>query len=208
MWVYISWVALIPILVIFVFLTIKEIRVYIGLKNLKKVQFITPKKFTKIELKEIDVNYRLPVGQKPFFEFVVPKLEVAQKQRMYTGNTKSGIKLPFMSLSLQNRKFYDTNNFHSWGNARITLTNKLIRIIGLEEHAIKREINLTNLEEIKFVDNEKTIQLNARTSSWPLKIKFSTKEEAIEFQNAIWSIILVYNPRILTEYKNEKNNKK
>ncbi len=170
-----------------IYFSIKELNSIIDIYKLSKAEIINFNNFKKLDLIEVEPDYRIPRGQKAYFIFEAKNLKIAQKQRKYTGTTKSNIHLPFMKLSLQNREFYDINSYTSWGICKITITNKLIRIISQSDKPAKREINLIDIEEVKLVDNYKTVYLSSRKKLWPIKIKFYSKDDANKFQNAIWS---------------------
>ena len=101
-------IMLFPLLCLLMFLTYKEFKVIIGIKQLTKTTTINHHKYTKLDLKEIPVNYRIPRGQKAYLVVELKNTFKAQSQRMYTGHTKGGIRFPFFIL-YQHKENNSTN---------------------------------------------------------------------------------------------------
>ncbi len=207
MWVYISWLILVPLLAVLIYKTYKQfILVYKAYIFEKKTNFIDQHNYNKLDLNEVKPNYRIPRGQTAFFVFHATNLKKGEKQRKYTGNNKSGIKLPFMNLSLQDKTFYDTNSFSNWGETTITMTNKLVRVVCTGDKPFKKEVKLSDVDEISFVEDNKTVNLSTKSYSWPMRLKFKTKEEANKFQNAFWTLFHTYSRASKSKTKKKQEN--
>lgn len=205
MGIYIAYGSLIPLIVILTYLIFKEINNIQHHRSLKrnvenKNINITHKDFTKLDLKIVEADYRLPKGQWAHFTYDLPLIKEGVKNRKYTGNTISGIRLPFMSLSIQNKEFRDENEFINKGPAKITLTNKLLRVQShMSDNSLRRNWKLSSIEQVKFVTDDKTIQVSTNVNAWPLRLTFVSHEQAIEFINAIWTLIDKYTSIKLQE---------
>ena len=177
-------IALFPLLIILIFFTYKEYKVILGIKQLRKSKNINIDHYEHLSLKEVPVDYRIVRGQKAFLVLELNNTYKAQAQRMYTGHTKGGIRLPFFTLSTQKKRFYQQGEFISHGPSKLTVTNRLIRIQGTP---FRWTYNLKDIEQLKFIDNNKTLQLSTMRSAWPVKMVFSTKDEAELFLNTVWT---------------------
>ena len=175
---------LFPLLVTLIFFTYKEYRVISGILQLRKTKNINLDDYEHLDLKEVNVDYRIPRGQKAFLVLELNNTYKAQAQRMYTGHTKGGIRFPFFSLSTQKKRFYQQGEFIVHGPSKLTVTNRLIRIQG---DPFKWSYNLSDIEQLKFIDNNKTVQLTMIKSAWPVKMVFNTNKEAELFMNTVWT---------------------
>lgn len=187
--ILISWAALIPLLFILIYFTAKKLLIVIGIIGLERQIIVTPNNYNDLYLKEVGTDYRVPRGQVPYFTYEISNMEIGQKERKYVGSTKSGIRLPFMKLSLQNKTFIEGSTYESWGETKVTITNRIIRLVSHGDTPIKREIKIIDIEQMKYVGNSKTIQISSRGWAWPIRVSFQTKREAIEFQNGVWTIL-------------------
>ncbi|BDU67860.1 MAG: hypothetical protein TYPL_5130 [Candidatus Tyloplasma litorale] len=192
MWIkWLFYISLIPILTLILFLSyfsFVNFKKYYNLKKLEKTNKLNFDNYQKLDLIEKNPDYRIPNGQKVFFIYDQVNVSISQKQRKYTGNSKTGIRFPFMKLNLQNREFYDVNTFVKWGECKIFITNKIVRIISDWDKPLKKEIKIIDIENINLVDDVKTVLIRTKTISWPIKISFKLEEKAFEFQNALWTI--------------------
>ncbi len=193
MWIYVTWIIFVPTIIILTLYTTKEFIIIVGEYKLSKANKIDNENYNKLKLIEQKPDYRIPRGQTAYFVFDVPNMKMGQKQRKYTGSTKSNIKLPFMRLSLQNREFFDTHQYSDWGPVKVTLTNKLIRVVAQQDSPIKREFNIIDIEEIKLAEDNKTVHFSTRRSAWPLRLQFKNKVQAENFQNAFWTLLYEFS---------------
>lgn len=207
MWIYITWGMFLPLLALVVYkifkhsINIYKLNKYLTLEDV----IIDQDNYTKLELNPIKVDYRIPRTQKPFFVFDCPNIRMGQKTRKYTGHTKSGIRLPLLNLSFQNREFHDIHEYKDWGVAKVTMTNKLTRIICPDDKPLRREVNHCDVEEIKFTDDDRTIHISTKRSAWPIRIQFNNHEEAIKYLNAYWTLLLSYKDnRSSTDLRRDK----
>ncbi|NQX83480.1 MAG: hypothetical protein HRS50_02115 [Mycoplasmataceae bacterium] len=184
---------MIPLLTILIYFTIIQFKIVISQQKYKKALIISPDKFNVLTLNEVGTDYRVPRGQIPFFTYDVSNMEIGQKERKYIGNTKSGIKLPFMNLSLQNKTFIEGSTYEPWGITRVTITNRLIRLVANGDTPIKREIRIPDIDQIKLINSDKRVQITSRGWAWPIRLTFNSKQQAEEFQNACWTIFFEYH---------------
>lgn len=199
MGIYIAYGTLIPLTVVLLYLIYKYIvdirHEYLLKKNVEKKHLkIDHKNFTKLSLDEIvEADYRMPKGQWAHFIFDLPYLYEGAKARKYVGNTLSNIRLPFVSLSMQNREFRDESDFYNKGPAIVTFTNKILRVqTHKSDQSLRREFKWANIEQVKFVTDDKTIQVSMTRNAWPLRFTLNSHEEAIKFINAIWTMVDKY----------------
>ncbi len=193
MCVYISWAIFVPITILIVYkIYTTSQSIYRAVKYLNAEIEIDGDNFEMLELEKLKPDYRIARGQCVHFTFDAPNLKMGRKTRKYTGNTKSGIKLPFMNLSLQNRQFADVYEYAPWGMVKVTMTNKKIRIIGKDEIPLRREYDIINVEEIFFIEDDKTVHFSTKKNAWPMRISFKTHEEARRFVNAFWTLLTTY----------------
>lgn len=155
-----------------------------GIRALNKTKIIDHNNYEHLDLKEVPVDYRIPRGQKAYLVIDIKNTYKAQAQRMYTGHTKGGIKFPFFTLSTQKKRFYQEGAFISHGPSKITVTNRLIRIQG---NPFKWDYNIASIEQLKFIDDDKTLQLSLPRSSWPIKMAFNSHKDAELFLNTVWT---------------------
>jgi len=177
-------VFLFPLLCFLIFYTTKEYLKMKGIKEIKEAKIIDINNYQHIDLKEVKVDYKIPRGQKAYFVINLRQTYKAQTQRMYTGHTKGGIKFPFFNLSVQKKKFYQEGAFLKHGPSKLTITNRLIRIQG---DPFKWSYNLKDIEQLKLIDNAKTVQLSMTKAAWPAKFVFSSNKEAELFMNVVWT---------------------
>lgn len=212
MWIYVTWAIFIPITILLIYLVYKQAKLVI--KTYKYVNYVVDidqDNFEPQELIAIKPDYRIPRGQVLHFAFDAPNLRMGRKTRKYTGTTKSGIRLPLMNLSLQNRQFTDVHEYADWGITKISMTNKLIRVVCQDDRPLKREINLIDVEEIRFAEDNKTIHISSRKWAWPFRISFKNNKEATIFINAFWTLLFTYTgatPYIADKPKKRTRKKK
>lgn len=195
MGIYIAYGTLVPLTVILLYLIVKySIAIrheYLLQRNVEDRNLnITHRDFTKLDLEVVEADYRMPRGQWAHFIYTIPNLSEGQKTRKYVGNTVSGIKLPFMSLSMQNREFKDESDFAKRGPVKITMTNKILRVQSYKsDQSLLRDWKWADIIQAQFVTDDKTIQVTTNRNAWPLRFTFNNHEEAIEFVNAIWTLV-------------------
>ncbi len=198
MGIWITYGSLIPLIVILAYLIYKEatkmkqeLQLRKGITDNELV--ITHRDFSRLNLYNVEADYRLPRGQWAHFIYEVPAMAEATKKRKYTGNTVSGIKIPFMSISIQNREFKDVTDFIPRGPVKLTLTNKVLRIQSHKsDGSLKRDWYWASIEQVKFVVNDRTVQVSLNKGAWPMRFTFENTEQALEFSNAIWTLVEEY----------------
>ncbi len=200
-----SSIALLPFMYLLLRSIIKDIKEIIGITKWEKARKINYKNYEELELKEIDVDYIIPSGQIPYFEFNVPDIQIAVKQKKYTGNTRGGIKLPFFRLSLQDKELYDTFSFMNWGECRITITNKKLKIVSFGQEPTRKEMTIDAIENIELVDDDRTVFVSLSENAYPVKVKLSSNEVAEHFQNALWTI--KFSTRVTRSNSKKTNDK-
>lgn len=199
MGVYIKFGSLFTLLVITLYFLFREIKFYRGQRKLKKNILdkdieIKYNDYTTLDLEILEPMYRIPRGQWVHFSYDIPSAQEATRKRKYVGNSLSGIKLPFLTLSLQNKEFRDDTEFEERGPFRLTLTNKLLRAEAINsDKSVKREYKWSNIEQVRFVKNNLTVQINVVKSAWPIRFTFKKQEDAMEFCNAIWTLVDKYS---------------
>lgn len=191
-------IILIPLISILIYFTVKQIKIVVNQYRYTKVKDISHNKYDHLDLSfdNVETDYRIPRGQIPFFVFDISNMEVGQKERRYVGNAKSGIKIPFITISFQNKTFIESSTFQSWGYSKVTLTNRIIKFVSNSEKPIKREIKYLDIEQIKFVNSDKKVQIMTRNLSWPIRVTFLNNEDAVKFQNAVWTILYTYHDNL------------
>lgn len=192
-YMYVGWIAWIPTLIIvsiFLYKNILKIRNYY---SLKKVEIKTHENYDEIELNKIsNPGYRIPKGQIALFKFENVELYRMHRGRVSDGTSNSGIRIPFATLSFSKRRYYDKNFFMKQGAAKVILTNSNIRI-QVDENASLIENKINQVEQIRYVDDPKTVYYSQTKRAWPIKLRFATHEDAKLFINSIWTI---YNKSI------------
>ncbi len=194
MWIYVSWAMILPITIILIYKIYKHsIIIHKNTKYINMDEVVVDwENYTKLELEQVKPDYRIPRGQVAHFAFDIPNLRMGSKTRKYTGNTKSGIKFPLMNLSFQNREFHDIHEYKDWGTAKVTLTNKLTRVICQDDKPLRREVNHIDVEEIRFVEDNRTVHISTKKSTWPLRLQFKDHEDALQYLNAFWTLLFEY----------------
>ncbi len=182
-WIILS-IALFPLLVSLIFFTYKEYKVIKGKIQIKKTKLIRFDSYEEVELNEVPVDYRIPRGQKAYLVMDLKNVSKAQSQRMYTGHTKGGIRFPFFTLSTQRKRFYQQGEYIPYGNAKVIVTNRLIRIQG---QPFKWLYNLSEIEQLVFIDDNKTLELSLMKGAWPIKLNFNSKDDMELFLNTVWT---------------------
>lgn len=161
---------------------------------------VSHRDFTKLPLDHVEADYRLPRGQWAHFVFECKALYEGEKKRKYVGNTLSGIKLPFVDVSIQNKEFKDTSDFGNRGPVVATLTNRLLRVqTHNSNQSLKRTWNWSSIEQVKFVSDDRTIQVSTNRNAWPMRFEFESHSEALKFANAIWTLVDEYTSIKLEE---------
>ena len=181
---WISSITLTPVLFILLIYLVKEYKRFKGIKEINKAKIISMHDYNHLNLKEVKVDYKIPRGQKAYLVIGLKQTYKAQAQRMYTGHTAGGIKFPFFNLSIQKKKFYQQGAFLAHGSSKLTVTNRLIRIQG---DPFKWTYNLKDIEQLKLIDNNKTVQLSMAKAAWPAKFVFYSAKEAELFMNTVWT---------------------
>ncbi len=192
-------VPLLGLLIVIGFLILGEI------KNIKKIRehnkmvltreaVVSHRDFERLDIEEIlEPDYRIPRGQWLHFRFKVVNLSEAQKVRKYTGTNTSGLKIPLVDLSFQNKEFHDTTNFANRGPAVVNLTNAILRVeTDDSDQSLLRTWNWSSIERVKFVSDNRTIQVTTNRNAWPLRFQFEDHETALKFANAIWTLVDEY----------------
>lgn len=199
MGVYVEFGSLFTLLVIAIWYFQRELKFFIGQRKLKKNIIdkdieIKYNDFTTLDLEVLEPMYRIPRGQWVHFCYDIPSAQEATRKRKYVGNSLSSIKLPFVNLSLQNKEFRDDTEFEDRGPFRLTLTNKLLRAEAINsDKSVKREYKWANIEQVRFVKNNLTVQINVVKNAWPIRFSFNKQKDAIEFCNAIWTLVDKYS---------------
>ena len=187
MFYYLIAIAIIPFLGFMIYFLYIEIKIIKGSIIIKKVGRINQDNYNKIILNVIQTDYKLPRGQVAFNEFELKYTYKAQSQRMYTGDTKSGIKMPFFTLAFQKKRFYQLGGYIQHGPSKITITNKYIRLQGYKI-PFKWKYRILDIEELSLVDDGKTVYLGLKEKAWPNKLVFKNTKEAVLFINICWTI--------------------
>lgn len=181
---------------------VKDIVKLRGLTKLKKAKKINYNNYETLELQEVETDHIVPKGNMAYFTFEVPDVQIAVKQKKYTGNSRAGIKLPFFRLSLQDKELYDTYSFMHWGDCHITLTNKKLRIVSYGTEPAKKDMSIDAIENVLLTDDDKTVFVSLSENVYPVKVRLNDKYEAEYFQNALWT--LRFNQRVTKEKKTNK----
>ena len=97
-----------------------------------------------------------------------------------------------MRLSFQDKTFIEGTKFVHVGDGRVTITNKIIKVLTQGDTPTRKEISLYEIERVRITSTVKTVEIASNRWTWPIRITFKTKEEAQEFQNAVWTVLFTY----------------
>ncbi len=172
-------------------------RLYHGMLIWKKVYPIDSVNFKSIPLKPIRCDVNMPSHENALLFFEVPSTAVAVNQKMYTGTSISGIGIPFAKVGASNRKFYNKKGFANYKDSRVYLTTVNIRAYSYDDpqrwsipvHSVveMRIVGYGNTVDIEM-SNEYTKDNFNDVSENRYRIKFYSKEEALYFIHAVWTV--------------------
>lgn len=155
-----------------------------------KAEYINFKNYTPIELKEVEVKKDMPRGYTPYFASYIPRVCFSVKQKKYTGNTFSGIRVPFFRVNIQNREFMDQFGFSDLGQGYLIITNQKIFASSnkYDSHG-KKEIKIASIDDMELLGDDRSIFISERGDLPPAYFSFNSAEEATYVQNLIHTLI-------------------
>lgn len=180
---------LIPITTYLIYLSYHQIRKLIGIYIAEKNYPIDRVNFKYIPLRPVRSDIYIQEWEHALIIFDVSKTRISSNQKMYTGSTVGGIKIPFANTSFTSRKFYNKKGYTKYGESRVYVTNTSIRVYCYDEpHRWAAPIHAIVSTHLVGYGKSVDVEIQNEDIKDRFRIDFLSTREAVFFMNVVWNI--------------------